>query len=85
MTVWGALIVGGIDGSLKPRLVARRVNLDEFAMFLAMLGGLSAFGIVGIVLGPAIFATAAAIVEALTEARPRGEPATPPAPVDIPK
>ncbi len=77
MAVWGALIVGGIDGSLKPRLVASRVNLGELAMFLAMLGGLEAFGIVGIVLGPVIFATAAAIVEALTDGKPSGESASP--------
>jgi predicted PurR-regulated permease PerM len=82
MAVWGALVVGGIDGSLKPRLVAKRVDLDEFAMFLAMLGGLQAFGVVGIVLGPVIFATLAAIVEALTEAKPSGEPTgTTPQPV----
>jgi predicted PurR-regulated permease PerM len=76
MAAWGALIVSSIDSFLRPKLVAGRVNLDEFAMFLAMLGGLSAFGIVGIVLGPVIFATAAAIVDALTEARPEHQ-ATP--------
>jgi predicted PurR-regulated permease PerM len=70
MAAWGALIVSSVDNFLRPRLVAGRANLDEFAMFLAMLGGLSAFGVVGIVLGPVIFATAAAIVEALTEAKP---------------
>ncbi len=75
MAVWGALIVGGIDGTLKPRLVASRVDLDEFAMFLAMLGGLEAFGAVGIVLGPVIFATAAAIFEALGEPKPSDKPA----------
>jgi len=74
MAAWGAVIVSGVDSFLRPKLVAGRVNLDEFAMFLAMLGGLSAFGVVGIVLGPVIFATAAAIIEALTEARPDRKP-----------
>jgi predicted PurR-regulated permease PerM len=74
MAAWGAVIVSGVDSFLRPKLVAGRVNLDEFAMFLAMLGGLSAFGVVGIVLGPVIFATAAAIIEALTEARPERKP-----------
>ena len=32
-----------------------------------MLGGLKAFGALGIVLGPVLFATAAAIVDALRE------------------
>ncbi len=74
MAVWGALVVSSVDNLLRPKLVAGRVNLDEFAMFLAMLGGLQAFGVVGIVLGPVIFATAAAIIEALTEVRPADEP-----------
>lgn len=74
MAAWGALVVSNVDNFLRPKLVAGRVHLDEFAMFLAMLGGLSAFGVVGIVLGPVIFATAAAIVEALTEARPELKP-----------
>ncbi len=76
MAAWGAVIVSSVDNLLRPKLVAGRVNLDEFAMFLAMLGGLEAFGVLGIVLGPVLFATLAAIVEALTEARPSGEPAS---------
>lgn len=85
MAAWGALIVSSVDNFLRPRLVAGRVNLDELAMFLAMLGGLQAFGVVGIVLGPVIFATAAAIIEALTEAKPSGEPAAPAMPEEIPQ
>jgi predicted PurR-regulated permease PerM len=36
-------------------------------MFVAMLGGLQAFGALGIILGPVVFATAAAILDALRE------------------
>jgi predicted PurR-regulated permease PerM len=34
-------------------------------MFVAMLGGLQAFGALGIILGPVLFATAAAILDLL--------------------
>jgi predicted PurR-regulated permease PerM len=46
--------------------VGDRVGLSELAMFFALLGGVRAFGLVGIVLGPVIFATIAAIVDVLT-------------------
>jgi predicted PurR-regulated permease PerM len=65
LALWGTFVVSGIDNVLRPRLVAGRVGLSELAMLFAMLGGLSVFGGLGIVLGPVVFATAAAIVETM--------------------
>jgi predicted PurR-regulated permease PerM len=65
LAVWGTLVVSGIDNVLRPRLVAGRVGLSELAMFFALLGGFTVFGAIGVVLGPAVFATAAAIVDTL--------------------
>ena len=67
LAIWGTFVVSGIDNVLRPRLVAGRVGLSELAMFFALLGGLSVFGALGVVLGPVAFATAAAIVETLRE------------------
>ena len=52
LAVWGAAVVSSVDNVLRPRLVAGRVQLSGLAMFVAMLGGLQAFGALGIVLGP---------------------------------
>jgi predicted PurR-regulated permease PerM len=71
LAVWCAGVVSTIDNFLRPRLVAGRVGLGELPMFIAMLGGLRAFGLLGIVLGPVLFATAVAIVDALTEVDPK--------------
>lgn len=65
-----ALIVSGVDHVLRPRLVAGRVGLSELSMFLALLGGVTAFGALGVVLGPVAFATLAAIVDALRDPAP---------------
>jgi predicted PurR-regulated permease PerM len=65
--LWGAAVVSSVDNFLRPRLVAGRVGLSGLAMFVAMLGGLQAFGALGIVLGPVTFAAAAAIVDVLRE------------------
>jgi predicted PurR-regulated permease PerM len=67
LAVWGAAIVSSVDNLLRPRLVAGRVRLSGLAMFIAMLGGLQAFGALGIILGPVLFATAAGIVDVLRE------------------
>ena len=62
-----ASLVSGIDHVLRPRLVAGRVGLSELPMFFALLGGVAAFGALGVVLGPVAFATCAALVDALKE------------------
>jgi predicted PurR-regulated permease PerM len=43
------------------------VGLSELAMFFALLGGVTVFGGLGVVLGPVAFATVAAIVDTLRE------------------
>jgi predicted PurR-regulated permease PerM len=70
LAVWGAAIVSSVDNLLRPRLVAGRVRLSGLAMFIAMLGGLQAFGALGIIVGPVLFATAAGIVNMLREMQP---------------
>jgi predicted PurR-regulated permease PerM len=67
LAVWGAAVVSSVDNLLRPRLVAGRVRLSGLAMFVAMLGGLQAFGALGIILGPVLLATAAAILDVLRE------------------
>jgi len=70
MAIWGAFVVSGIDNVLRPRLVAGRVGLGELAMLFAMLGGVKVLGVLGIVLGPVAFATAAAILDTLRTPEP---------------
>jgi len=69
LALW-AVVVNTIDHILRPRLVAGRVGLSEPAMFFALLGGLSVFGGLGVVLGPVAFATIAAIFDTLREPAP---------------
>jgi predicted PurR-regulated permease PerM len=70
LAIWGAAVVSSVDNLLRPRLVAGRVRLSGLAMFVAMLGGLQAFGALGIILGPVLFATAAGIVDVVREMQP---------------
>jgi predicted PurR-regulated permease PerM len=71
MAVWGAAVVSSVDNLLRPQLVAGRAGLSGLAMFVAIIGGLQAFGALGIVLGPVIFAAVAAIVDVVRDTQPR--------------
>jgi predicted PurR-regulated permease PerM len=64
--VWGGLVVGSVDNFVRPRLVGERVGLSELVTFFALLGGLRVFGLVGVVMGPLLFAVAASILDVLT-------------------
>lgn len=56
MAVWGTLLVSSIDNVLRPLLISRGASLSFALVFVGVIGGLLAFGFVGIFLGPALLA-----------------------------
>ena len=60
---WGTLVVGTIDNVLYPWLVGKEVRLHQLAVFVAIVGGLLAFGAAGLVLGPVIAAATLALLD----------------------
>src|SRR5690606_37758818 len=57
--VWGAVLlaewvapVGLVDNLVKPLLVKRGMHMHGGVVFFALLGGIAAFGAVGLLLGP---------------------------------
>lgn len=56
LVLWGALVVSTIDNFLRPRLVKNQTKLHELFVFFSVLGGMSVFGLLGIVLGPVVLA-----------------------------
>jgi predicted PurR-regulated permease PerM len=70
MLLWGALLVGLVDNFLKPLLISGRAEVPTLAAFLGVLGGLAAFGPIGMFLGPVILALAIALVRWAEENRP---------------
>lgn len=50
--VWGVVAVGLIDNFLGPRIVQQGVDVHEFLILLSVVGGLSFFGPIGLILGP---------------------------------
>jgi predicted PurR-regulated permease PerM len=62
LILWGILVIGMADNFVKPILIRRGVSFPIGAVFFALLGGLAAFGAVGLVAGPLTLAFAVAIV-----------------------
>ncbi|MFQ5684028.1 MAG: AI-2E family transporter [Candidatus Binatia bacterium] len=63
LMVWGGGIVGTIDNILKPLLIGNRLRLPTLFLFFSILGGLRLFGVLGIILGPVLFALLAALLD----------------------
>jgi predicted PurR-regulated permease PerM len=56
LIVVGTLIIGLVDNLLRPLLVGRDTRMPDYLILLSTLGGLTAFGLAGIVIGPIIAA-----------------------------
>ena len=62
MLVWGVFVVT-IDNFLRPMLVSGRAEVATLTVFIGVLGGVAAFGPIGILLGPLVLALALALLE----------------------
>ena len=67
LIAWGILVVGMADNFVKPVLIRRGVAFPVGLVFFALIGGLAAFGPVGLVAGPLTLAFLIAIVRAWNE------------------
>ena len=67
LIVYSIIVLGSIDNILKPKLISNRINLSSFMIFLAVLGGLKLFGIVGLIFGPLILALLSTFIQIYRE------------------
>ena len=68
MAGWGVIVVGGVDNFLRPMLISGRVEVPTLAVFIGVMGGLSAFGFIGLFLGPIVLGLLVALFRFSTEA-----------------
>jgi predicted PurR-regulated permease PerM len=85
LALLGGGIVANIDNVLRPAILAGRAQINGLLMFISLLGGVSVFGLLGLVLGPLVTAIVSGLFEAYvgpadiigtvrsTEARTRGD------------
>lgn len=70
LLLWGALVVSWIDNVIRPIILTKSVKIPFLLAFFGVIGGLSAFGFVGLFLGPVILAIAFAIWQEWLESHP---------------
>lgn len=59
--LWGALVVSWIDNLIRPLVISGPTRIPFLLVFLGVLGGLNAFGLIGLFLGPVLLAISVAI------------------------
>ncbi|HUS29508.1 MAG TPA: AI-2E family transporter, partial [Kofleriaceae bacterium] len=52
LAAWGLLVVGLVDNLVKPLLIRRGLETHGAIVFFSLIGGLAAFGAIGLLLGP---------------------------------
>jgi predicted PurR-regulated permease PerM len=59
--LWGALVVSWVDNLIRPLVISGSTRIPFLLVFLGVLGGLNAFGLIGLFLGPVLLAVSVAI------------------------
>ncbi len=58
LVLWGVLAIASVDNFLKPYFISLGSNLPLLLVLLGVLGGMIAFGFIGVFIGPTILAVA---------------------------
>lgn len=64
---WGAGVVGMADNFIRPLVISDQIRLHPLYVFFALLGGVQAFGLSGLFIGPVAFALAQALFDLIRE------------------
>jgi predicted PurR-regulated permease PerM len=72
LAIWGIVIVSMADNVLKPLLISGGSELSTLVVFLGVFGGLGAFGVLGLFIGPMVLAVGLTLLRILRETVRRG-------------
>jgi predicted PurR-regulated permease PerM len=61
LLIWGVIVVGWTDHFVRPLLISRGAQIPFIIVLFGVLGGLAAFGLVGLFIGPVILAVLLAV------------------------
>jgi predicted PurR-regulated permease PerM len=70
LLVWGIAIIGQIDSLIRPYVISERVKLHTLLVFFALMGGVKAFGVMGLFIGPVVLSVTLVLLEMLQESNP---------------
>ena len=62
LAAWGIIVVGLVDNVVKPYLIKGDIEMHGAVVFFALIGGIAAFGMIGLLVGPLAVALFLAIL-----------------------
>jgi len=62
LAAWGGILVTFADNVIRPLVISGRVQISTLPVLLGLMGGVAAFGPIGMVLGPALIALVLALL-----------------------
>ena len=78
--LWGVLVVGLVDNLVKPLLIRRGLDIHGAIVFFALIGGMAAFGAIGLLVGPLAVALFLAVLRIYHRDYTPGDPRLPEVP-----
>jgi predicted PurR-regulated permease PerM len=82
LALWALLIVASMDNLLRPILISERGRISFLLVFLGVLGGLAAFGLVGLFIGPVLLSVSFTLLNEFSRMPVPGAAPASPAPAD---
>jgi len=79
LLLWCALVVGNIDNVLRPLLIGDKAGMPLPLLIVGILGGLFAYGLMGLIIGPLILTVLLFVLEEYHREVPDEEELLPPA------
>ena len=67
LSIYGLLVITTVDNVIKPYIISRGSRLSFIVMFIGVLGGVVAFGFIGVFLGPTLLAVGVALTQEILD------------------
>jgi predicted PurR-regulated permease PerM len=61
LAAWGTFVISWVDNIIRPLVISSATKIHFLLVMFGVLGGLSAFGMIGLFFGPVILAVLAAV------------------------
>lgn len=61
LLLWGVCVISWVDNLIRPMVISGATKIPFIIIFIGVLGGLTAFGFIGLFLGPVVLAIALAV------------------------
>ena len=67
LLLFGVLVISMVDNLLRPKLISSKTNIHPLLLFFSVLGGIQAFGMIGLVAGPLVTTLCLTLIEIYAE------------------